>query len=137
MTYRKLYRKHRVFVYGTLKQGFPNHFFLAGQKSLGPAVTAEPYALYEDVYPLVCKQERVSPIRGEVYEMSDAILKRIDILEDHPVYYQREKVDVDLDSGERVSAWLYFFPEPRGRLYPGGDWQPTPPEPDGEQEILT
>ena len=130
MTYRKLYRKHRVFVYGTLKQGFPNHFFLAWQKSLGPAVTVEPYALYEDVYPLVCKKEHISPIRGEVYEVGDTILKRMDTLEDHPEYYRREEVEVELESGKRVMAWVYFFPEPRGRLYPEGDWRPCTPQPD-------
>jgi len=128
MTYRKLYRKHRVFVYGTLKRGFPNHFFLEGQKRLGGATTADTYALYEDEYPLVSRQERVSRIRGEVYEVGDTILKRLDTLEDHPAFYRREEVEVDLDSGERVTAWLYFFPEPRGRLFPEGDWRPRAPE---------
>ena len=136
MTYRKLYRKHRVFVYGTLKRGFPNHFFIKGQKSLGPAVTVEPYALYEDVHPLVSKQERISPIHGEVYEVSDAILKRIDLLEDHPVHYRREEVDVDLDSGERVTVWMYFFPEPRGRLFPDGDWKSASLEEEKAEDAL-
>lgn len=132
MTSRKLYRKHRVFVYGTLKRGFPNHFFIESQTFLGRAETVETYALYEDVYPIVCKRERVSRIRGEVYEVGDAILKRIDILEDHPVHYCREQVEVDLESGERITAWLYFFPEPRGRLYPEGDWLPVALE---EEEV--
>ncbi|MGE4552129.1 MAG: gamma-glutamylcyclotransferase [Desulfovibrionaceae bacterium] len=118
-----VYKKHLVFVYGTLKQGLPNHFFIAGQPCLGAARTCERYALVEGEYPMVDKTRAVSRIRGEVYEVGDPILKRLDTLEDHPAYYRREPARVELEDGREVTAWLYFFPAPQGRLIPDGDWR--------------
>lgn len=121
-----MYRKHAVFVYGTLKKGMSNHFFLRESRFLGRAATAEPYALYEDEYPIVTRTPAVGPVQGEVYEVDDKILRRLDILEQHPDYYRREQVGVLLESGDPLLVWLYFFPEPKGRLIPEGTW-PSPP----------
>ncbi|HBR05796.1 MAG TPA: gamma-glutamylcyclotransferase, partial [Desulfovibrio sp.] len=56
-----VHRKHAVFVYGTLKRGLSNHFFLREARFLGQAQTVERYALYEDEIPLVTRSQAVSP----------------------------------------------------------------------------
>jgi gamma-glutamylcyclotransferase (GGCT)/AIG2-like uncharacterized protein YtfP len=64
----------------------------------------------------------VSRIRGEVYAVDDAILSALDDLEDHPHEYCREQVEIELNSGETVTAWLYFHPKPAGKLVESGDF---------------
>jgi gamma-glutamylcyclotransferase (GGCT)/AIG2-like uncharacterized protein YtfP len=70
----------------------------------------------------VNRGEPVSRIRGEVYEVDDAILSDLDELEDHPHEYRREQAEIELDSGETVTAWLYFHPAPEGALAKSGDF---------------
>lgn len=117
-----MYLKHLVFVYGTLKRGFSNHFFLEGARCRGRARTREHYALYEGEYPFVFRKERVGPIYGEVYEVDTQTLMKLDRLEEHPDYYCRDQVEVVLDDGGSLTAWLYFFPAPQGRLIRSGEW---------------
>jgi gamma-glutamylaminecyclotransferase len=78
--------KHRVFVYGTLKKGFPNHDrYMASAEKLGNYQT-------DDNYPLVLIGERYVPcminapgagkqVEGELYAVTDDCLKRLDVLE--------------------------------------------------------
>jgi gamma-glutamylaminecyclotransferase len=117
-----MYRKQVVFVYGTLKRGCPNHFFLDQARLLGVARTVERYALYEDEYPRLYKGEQVSRIQGEVYEIDEETLARLDRLEDHPHSYRREEALVELGPGRTLSAWIYFSPSGRGRHIPQGVW---------------
>ncbi len=117
-------QKHKVFVYGTLKRGFSNHYYLADAKFIGNATTKEKYAMYEDFgIPFVYKDEKVSHIKGEVYEVDDATLSAIDHLEGHPEVYKRELVKVILENGEEIDAWIYFYPEKRGKLNPSGEFK--------------
>lgn len=113
-------RPHTLFVYGTLKYDFPNHRFLGKSRFLGEAKTVEPYALYMFEHPLVYARERVSLICGEVYKVSDQTLARIDALQSHPEHYYREEVEIRLESGEHVAAWIYFFPDKLGKLIKTG-----------------
>ena len=48
-------------------------------------------------------------------------MKKLDILEDHPDWYERKKVKVILENGEEIEAWLYFNEETEGRkvIYSG------------------
>jgi len=115
---------HLVFVYGTLKRGFPNHFFLGRASFVGSGWTVECFALYVDEYPGVFRDEQVSRVQGEVYAVSDAMLARLDVLEDHPALYRREQTDVALDDGRVVNAWIYFYPHRGGRLLEGGEFRP-------------
>ena len=78
--------RHRLFVYGTLKKGFPNHDnFMGSAKQLGKYQTIEKY-------PLVLCGARYVPcmiyspgdghrVKGELYEVDDECLNRIDALE--------------------------------------------------------
>jgi len=78
--------RHHLFVYGTLKKGFPNHDnYLGSAKLLGKYQTIEKY-------PLVLCGARYVPcmffspgeghhVEGELYEVDDECLNRIDALE--------------------------------------------------------
>ncbi len=112
-----------VFVYGTLRKGASNHDrYLSRARCLGPARTADSYALYLDGLPYVVGKESVCPIVGEVYGVDADGLVRLDGLEGHPNFYYREKVPVELSGGTVVEAWIYFYPTPRGRLVASGDF---------------
>jgi gamma-glutamylcyclotransferase (GGCT)/AIG2-like uncharacterized protein YtfP len=116
--------KHLVFVYGTLRQGgvraMPGLF--PGSKFIGRAnVRGNLYDL--GAYPGLLLDESDSLAVGEVYEIDDEILGRLDEIE-APAYYWRKQVEVSLDN-QRMRCWIY---EPDARLYPrrvlieSGDW---------------
>lgn len=114
--------KYYVFVYGTLRQGCTNHHLLKEARYLGKARTMEKYALYVDDYPYLFKGYPLCRIRGEVYEVNEKGFSRLDELEDHPFWYQREKRSVILNNGTIMEAWVYFFPEVKGTLVNSGDY---------------
>ena len=97
---------NKIFVYGTLKRGFMLHDALSDSKFLGEAETAdEAYAMYDGGCPTVSRTEYdPGVIYGEVFEVTDAVLARLDRIEGHPHLYCREQVEIK-DHG---LCWLYF-----------------------------
>lgn len=93
--------RHFVFVYGTLKKGFPNHCgYMDATQLLGEYQTL-------GKYPLFLNGKRFSPcvtnepgkgyhVQGELYEMDDQGLARIDALEriNKPDGYRRHTIYV-------------------------------------------
>jgi gamma-glutamylaminecyclotransferase len=113
---------HVMFVYGTLRRGFENHFLLDGAIFLGAARTREKYALYSENIPYVSKTKEISTVAGEVYRVDSPTLERIDLLEGHPNWYVREMIEVILQDGSIVSAWIYFCTDPQGIVVESGDY---------------
>ncbi len=114
---------HRIFVYGTLKQGFPNCHINRGQRVPGVFVTTQPYPLYilgEAHLPWLVQQPgQGHAVAGELYEVDDAGLAAMDVLEqiDEPGWYHRERIQVQpVDSGEAVQTFVYFGSTPRVAL---------------------
>lgn len=110
---------HLVFVYGTLRKDKPNHFRLLdptnGQaRSLGLATTLEKYPLviasrYNIPY-LLAAPGHGQCVYGELYEVDDKMLEKLDALENHPQYYERKVRKVKLEeSGKEVEAWVYLL----------------------------
>jgi gamma-glutamylaminecyclotransferase len=106
-----------VFVFGTLKSGFPNHWHLAGQEYLGTCATAL-------TYPLYLIEPRHSPwlidapgsghrVRGELYRVDHNCLRELDHLEriSEPDGYFRTRIELisDKDSSE-FTASCYLKP---------------------------
>ncbi|MBI5521587.1 MAG: gamma-glutamylcyclotransferase [Desulfarculus sp.] len=110
-----------VFVYGTLRRGYVNHSLLGGASALGPARTREAYALYLDDFPYLVESEPVCAISGELYAVSASGLGLLDQLEEHPSWYERRLRPVVDQEGQTRQAWIYFFPQARGRLLASGD----------------
>lgn len=98
-----------MFVYGTLKRGHGNNVLLRRSMFVGPGITKEKFALYESGIPFVVKDEPVSQIHGELYQVPEDSLRAIDGLEGHPDWYCREETTV-IVNGQEHQAWLYFYP---------------------------
>lgn len=113
---------HLICVYGTLRKGQCNHFFLDRSKFLGMAKTKKRYALYGSWIPFLSRTASVSQVTGEVYAIDDATLLNLDRLEGHPDAYKRDQAEVVLQDGTELIAWIYFCDTPRGDLIESGDF---------------
>jgi gamma-glutamylaminecyclotransferase len=112
----------KIFVYGTLKRNKQFNYIMKRAKFIGEAETIEKYALYFDHIPYMVKNEKISNVKGEVYEVTSDLLKLIDDFEEHPDYYKREEIRVKLENGDIISVWAYLFPEKRGNLIESGEF---------------
>ncbi|MEL6373026.1 MAG: gamma-glutamylcyclotransferase family protein [Pseudomonadota bacterium] len=126
--------RHLVFVYGTLKRGYPNHVpDRDGERFIGNARTLHAYPLVSTgrwhIVVLVDEAGRGERVEGELFELDEAALARWDDLESvHlPDGYVRLAIPVEsLDplpvedrgdppqSGSALAAWAYL--KPRARL---------------------
>ena len=74
----------RLFVYGTLMRGEPNHHYLAQSRFLGEARTEPAYTLVSlGAFPTMVPGGQTSVV-GELYETDRRTLLAIDRLEGHP-----------------------------------------------------
>ena len=96
-----------VFVYGTLMRGQRAHHFLEGSPLLGTWLLRN-YAMYNlGRYPGIVEKDGHSVI-GEVYEVSRALLERMDEYEEEGSLYHRRTVTVTKDGAELdVQAYIY------------------------------
>ena len=110
---------HRVFVYGSLIQGMGNHWLLKGSidkkfaNLIGKAVTKNKFKMitfHEKCFPYVLfdsipiKNAESTEIIGEIYEVDDSTLKKLDNLESHPNWYKREMIQTSIGN-----AWMYIM----------------------------
>lgn len=93
-----------IFVYGTLKEGFPNHFRNAGRRLAGSYRTRELYPFYvvqlpnEDRAPwLVNAPGQGHQVVGQVFEVDPTELNAMDAFEEvHlPTGYVRAEVELE------------------------------------------
>lgn len=129
-------KRHLLFVYGTLKRGQPNHHFLAGALFLGEDQTRPEFTMYDlGAFPGVVAGGS-SSISGELYELDDSTLARVDRLEGHPSFYER--TSNILVSGR--TCWIYLLADHQWqvrrtrsfgnrRRAPEASWPSTPPSP--------
>ena len=108
---------HQVFVYGTLKENFPNYNINKGKRLIGDYLT-------KGRYPLLIVGQRFTPwlmldegnghhIRGQVFTVSDATLADMDMLESvtHLDGYSRiEMTVISEQSGEELLVFAYGKP---------------------------
>ncbi len=107
--------EHLVFVYGTLKQGFPNFHVNHGRRVPGDFVTEQPHPFYVigdlGLPWLVQRPGEGLQVTGEVYAVDDAGLARMDRLEqiDEPGWYERRRIAVrPAGGGAPIEPWVYF-----------------------------
>ena len=96
-----------VFVYGSLKKGFHNHYpFLADRHALplGAATTVDPYLMLSaSAFPYLidpaslsadheaCIADVIGKVKGELYVVDPETMDMLDRLEGHPDYYRRRE----------------------------------------------
>ena len=102
---------YNVFVYGTLKHGFSNHFYyMTDSDYVDDAFTLEKHAMIgeNNAFPYVLGvNEAGHHIKGEVYEVPASSLSRLDRLEGYPTHYDRVPTEVVLSNGEKITALMY------------------------------
>lgn len=98
--------KHLVFAYGTLRRGgagamstrFPSSKFIAEATVRG--------SLYDlGAYPGLLLNEADSLVTGEVYEVDDETLNKLDEFE-ATSHYLRQQVEISLNN-EKRKCWVY------------------------------
>jgi gamma-glutamylaminecyclotransferase len=113
-----------LFVYGTLKRGFENHPIVEESRFIGTARSVQPMAMWGIEFPYVSDKLPLYPIFGEVYEVSEAVLRLTDALEDHPRLYQRSVRDFSLVGGNVIAAWIYLsHAQLRSKPLESGEWK--------------
>lgn len=119
--------EHLVFVYGTLKEGFPNFHVNHGRRIGGDFVTTTPHRLLvigEAGLPWLLPQDghaQARPVTGQLYAVDDAGLARMDVLEqiDEAGWYLRRRIAVQpAEGGAALEAWVYFGDPARVALEP-------------------
>jgi gamma-glutamylaminecyclotransferase len=107
--------QHRVFVYGTLKQGYPNFHINRGRRVPGDFITVQAFPLYVlgpmHLPWLVEQAGHGHAVRGQVFEVDDGSLALMDRLEqiDEPGWYQRRLIQVrPLQGGDAIDTFVYF-----------------------------
>lgn len=92
----KPHKKHRVFVYGTLKRGIHNHRLLETSDFFGEAYTVDTFRMYQTGFPVIFMSDHpdAKSVFGEVYDVDDETLERLDQLESAGYMYDRRQVNV-------------------------------------------
>ena len=102
-----------VAVYGTLKSDKGNHWLLGDSEFIAKGKTANKYPMICDGIPFVYNEPGTGHhIHVEVYDITDpTVAHDIDNLENHPDWYERHIVNIQLDNGDYVNAWMYLQPK--------------------------
>ena len=108
---------HKIFVFGTLKEGFPNFKTNKGIRFRGDFETKERYPLYlvgKRFSPwLVLQSGEGHPVKGQVFEVSDDVLAQMDVLERIAAVDGYRKVSIPvicLESGDEINVLAYGKP---------------------------
>ena len=116
----------KIFVYGTLKRGLSNHSYLAGQRFVTKARTQPEYRLFDlGGYPgMVREKEDGLSIEGEIWEVDDRCLNRLDRLEDvEGGEYERTLIALATPlEHEQIEGYIYLRPT-IGRPDLGSVWR--------------
>jgi gamma-glutamylaminecyclotransferase len=103
----------RLFVYGTLKRGFGNNRLLHGATFVREdSITA---FLYSSGVPFATPGPGI--VHGEVFDVPEELVPRLDSLEGHPHGYKRTVMP--LHGGGTAEAYMWFH-APYGQALPEG-----------------
>jgi len=135
---RAVAQSDKLFVYGSLRRGYPLHRHLRrhGARFLGVGVIQASWRQqypYPGALPSDCALDK---IEGELYLLREPAqqLKQLDELEEvnsaqpEKSLYVRRLVKVRLPTGQQHVAWTYFLPNrpTQRRLITGGSRPPAP-----------
>jgi len=120
-------RGDHVFVYGTLRHGFPLHRLLAGRAEFIGLGAVRARLLDLGAYPAAVPDMH-DVVVGEVYRLTDTGLWRGLDSAEGPQYH-RDKVTVRMADDREITAFIYWYMGPldRGVPIPGGDYRAHAP----------
>ncbi|MDD3024003.1 MAG: gamma-glutamylcyclotransferase [Syntrophomonadaceae bacterium] len=100
----------KIFVYGTslTTGGRYNQYYLQGKISLGKGFL-DGYKRYilgglDGIHP-----EKGGRVKGELYEVDQAALAKLDFFHNIGSHFSRKIVDVELENGETLQADAYIW----------------------------
>ena len=103
--------KHKVAVYGSLKQGYGNHDVLMGVPLLTKGITLPHFTMLSlGGFPGLVFGDK--SILVEIYEVDDNGLEHLDRLEGFPSFYNRVVVPVMTESNAIDHVWIYILAKP-------------------------
>lgn len=113
-----------VFVYGTLKRGGENHGWIAQQQFVAEACTAPLYRLYDlGGYPGMVRSADGRSIQGEIWNVDEAGLTRLDVLEDtEGGEYERVAVQLEGEYATQPAEGYIYLRSIEGRREAGVCW---------------
>lgn len=116
-----------LFVYGTLMSGLSNNHYLEGDTFVSTAQVEQCSLIDLGYFPGMVDTDRYSRVEGELWKVSQATLKTLDILEGVPHLFHRDAVTAVIEGPgendlESISAYAYFYNEPWSYV-PHGDWR--------------
>lgn len=117
----------KLFVYGSLKAGFPLHGIIEGHEFLGVFKTFPDYRLYDlGAFPALVPARRGRQVMGEVYLVDEEIVNYLDVVEGvNRGLYSRVQIDVHDQLGVVVPVWTYILLRDLGfggREIVSGEW---------------
>jgi len=106
-------RKHKVFVYGTLKRGYSNNRLLKYATFLGKAKTLVKWTMISNSagsFPYLLEPSPIlgEHIQGEVYAVSTLELGQLDRLEGVPHHYLQKRTSVRYDDDSTLDDVLVY-----------------------------
>ena len=112
----------RVFVYGTLLAGEPNHRLLVGARLVAAARTKPAFELRDlGAFPGLVPGG-AHAVAGKVYEVDEPTLAALDRLEGHPRFYRRSRIA--LEGGATVETYLLAPEQVEGLpVIDSGSWR--------------
>lgn len=99
-----------LFVYGTLKEGYPLHGIIGRQEFLGVYKTAPVFKLVTlGPFPaLIPARTNGVEVTGEVYKVDEDTLNYVDVVEGvNRGLYRRVYIEVHDQLAAKVKAWAY------------------------------
>lgn len=114
--------RRRVFVYGSLLSGEPNHPVIERAEFVGAAMTPPRFTLHDlGAFPAMIEGGEHA-IVGEVYEVDQATLTALDRLEGHPRFYRR--MPIALADGSSAETYVLTRAQVVGRpVVSTGSWR--------------
>lgn len=114
----------RVFVYGTLKRGGENHEWIKSQTFVASARTKPLYRMFDlGGYPgMICSENGIA-IEGEIWDVDEAGLARLDVLEDiDGGEYERVLIELEGEFAEQCVEGYLYLRDLEGRRDAGACW---------------
>jgi gamma-glutamylcyclotransferase (GGCT)/AIG2-like uncharacterized protein YtfP len=106
-----------LFVYGTLKEGYGNNWYLQrnNAEKVANTTTAEEYIMFNAGFPVMMEPVDCNDLtlpalqcKGEVWKLNNVALEQVDRLESNGDMYNRKEITVTLEDGTTMNVWSYF-----------------------------
>lgn len=98
-----------IATYGTLKKGYNNYkLHLTNSTFIGRGTTQDKYPLIIKDLPYLIDEVGVGhQVEVDVFTVSQQVLGLLDEFEDHPNWYMRKEIPININ-GNTKNCWLYF-----------------------------